>query len=120
MIIKRKYGFLHNKNRLKGELKMYRIPYTIEMQQIDRKWDNVEEFDLSLMEKLHDKIYKQAVAQGFKGIVKTNEYDDEFVSMVFPNEHIMEEVSVENMTIEELATCRGLIQALNNPNAFIY
>ena len=99
---------------------MYRIPYTIEMQQIDRKWDNVEEFDLTLMEKLHDKIYKQAVVQGFKGIVKTNEYDDEFVSMVFPDEHTMEEVSLGNIAIEEFATCRGLIQALNNPNAQTY
>lgn len=99
---------------------MYRIPYTIEMQQIDRKWDNVEEFDLSLMEKLHDNICKQAVAQGFKGIVKTDEYDDEFVSMVFPNEHVMEEVSLGNIAIEEFATCRGLIQALNNPHNLVY
>lgn|SRR5699024_10308375 len=99
---------------------MYRIPYTIEMQQIDRKWDNVEEFDLTLMEKLHDKIVKQAVAQGFKGIVKTNEYDDEFVSMVFPDVYTMEEVSLGNLAIEEFATCRGLIQALNNPNELTY
>lgn len=99
---------------------MYRIPYTIEMQQIDRKWDNVEEFDLSLMEKLHDNIYKQAIAQGFKGIVKTNEYDDEFVSMVFSDEYTMEEVSLGNIAIEEFATCRGLIQALNNPNELTY
>ena len=99
---------------------MYRIPYTIEMQQIDKKWDNVEEFDLSRMASLHEKIYKQAVAQGFKGIVKTNEYDDEFVSMVFPDEHTMEEVSLGNIAIEEFATCRGLIQALNNPHNLVY
>ena len=99
---------------------MYRIPYTIEMQQIDKKWDNVEEFDLTLMEKLHDKIYKQAVAQGFKGIVKRNEYDDEFVSMVFPDEYTMREVSLGNIAIEEFATCRGLIQALNNPHNLVY
>ena len=99
---------------------MYRIPYTIEMQQTDRKWDNVEEFDLSRMARLHEQIYKQAVAQGFKGIVKTNEYDDEFVSMVFSNEHIMEEVSLGNIAIEEFATCRGLIQALNNPHNLVY
>lgn len=99
---------------------MYRIPYTIEMQQTDRKWDNVEEFDLSRMARLHEQIYKQAVAQGFKGIVKTNEYDDEFVSMVFPDEHTMEEVSLGNIAIEEFATCRGLIQALNNPHNLVY
>ena len=99
---------------------MYRIPYTIEMQQIDRKWDNVEEFDLSRMASLHEQIYRQAVEQGFKGIVKTNEYDEEFVSMVFPDEYTMKEVSLGNIAIEEFATCRGLIQALNNPNAQIY
>ena len=80
----------------------------------------MEEFDLTLMEKLHDKIYKQAVAQGFKGIVKTNEYDDEFVSMVFPDEYTMREVSLGNIAIEEFATCRGLIQALNNPHNLVY
>src|SRR5699024_5755303 len=99
---------------------MYRIPYTIEMQQIDRKWDNVEEFDLTLMEKLHDKIVKQAAAQGFKGIVTTNEYDDEFVSTIFADEHSKEEGSLGNLAIEELATCRGLIQALNNPHNLVY
>lgn len=99
---------------------MYRIPYTIEMQQIDKKWDNVEEFDLSRMASLHEKIYRQAVEQGFKGIVKTNEYDEEFVSMVFPDEYTMKEVSLGNIAIEEFATCRGLIQALNNPHNLVY
>lgn len=99
---------------------MYRIPYTIEMQQIDRKWDNVEEFDLSRMASLHEQIYRQAVEQGFKGIVKTNEYDEEFVSMVFPDEYTMKEVSLGNIAIEEFATCRGLIQALNNPHNLVY
>ena len=98
---------------------MYRIPYTIEMQQIDKKWDNVEEFDLSRMASLHEKIYRQAVEQGFKGIVKTNEYDEEFVSMVFPDEYTMKEVSLGNIAIEEFATCRGLIQALNNPHNLV-
>lgn len=105
---------------LKEGYNMYRIPYTIEMQQIDRKWDNAEEIDLALMEKLHEKIYKQAVSQGFKGIVKTDEYDDEFISMVFPDVYTMEEVSLGNIAIEEFATCRGLIQALNNPHNLVY
>ena len=93
------------------------IPYSIEMQDLDRLYsDNT--VDPKLMEAMHLRIINQAKAQGFRGLAQTEIHDGEVLSTVFADNKHRNDTHQGFAVVDNHALCKNLILDLNRTHEF--
>lgn len=81
------------------------------MQKQDKLW-NKEKEDLNIMEKLYNKILKDAKDKGFKGIANIYDGGDEKLIEIFRNKEEQELAALGKKDVNTFGYCKPLISHL--------